>query len=66
MSITALQGRNAEALDYNWLAIQYFFFLQRNLKMMKIQAVVIVNVGAETDAEKAIDNSETENQMQTC
>jgi len=26
--------------------------------MMKVQAVVIVNVGANTDAEKAIDKSE--------
>ena len=34
--------------------------------MMKIQAVVIVNVGAKTDAKKAIDNSATEKQMQTC
>ena len=34
--------------------------------MMKIQAVVIVNVGANTDAKKAIDNSEIEMQMQTC
>ena len=34
--------------------------------MMKIQAVLIVNVGAETDAKNAIDNSETEKQMQTC
>ena len=33
---------------------------------MKIQAVVIVNVGAKTNAEKAIDTSETEKQMQTC
>ena len=34
--------------------------------MMKIQAVVLVNVGAKTDAKKAIDNSATEKQMQTC
>ena len=34
--------------------------------MMKIQGIVIVNVGAKTDAEKAIDNSEIEKQMQTC
>ena len=33
---------------------------------MKIQAVVIVNVGAKTGAEEAIGNSETEKQMQTC
>ena len=31
--------------------------------MMKIQAVVIVNAVAETDAEKAIDKSESEKQM---
>ena len=34
--------------------------------MMKIQAVVIVNVGAKTDTKNAIDNSEIEKQMQTC
>ena len=34
--------------------------------MMKIQAVVAVNVDASTDAKKAKDNSETEKQMQTC
>ena len=28
--------------------------------MMKIQAVVVVNVGVKTDVEKAIDSSETE------
>ena len=33
--------------------------------MMKIQAVVIVNVDAKTDAKRTIDNSETEKQMQT-
>ena len=32
--------------------------------MMKIQAVVIVNVDAKTDAKRTIDNSETEKQMQ--
>ena len=34
--------------------------------MMKIQAIVIINDGAEMDAEKAIHNSETEKQTQTC
>ena len=33
--------------------------------MMKIQAVVIVNFDAKTDAKRNIDNSETEKQMQT-
>ena len=33
--------------------------------MMKIQAVVIVNFDAKTDAKRTIDNSETEKQMQT-
>ena len=40
------------------------FFLQSHFKMMKIQAVVIVNDGAEMDAEKAIHNSETKKQTQ--
>ena len=34
--------------------------------MMKMQAVVIVNVDAKTDAKKTKDNSEIEKQMQTC
>ena len=33
--------------------------------MMKIQAVVIVNFNAKTDAKRTVDNSETEKQMQT-
>ena len=33
--------------------------------MMKIQAVVIVNFDAKTDAKRTVDNSETEKQMQT-
>ena len=32
---------------------------------MKIQAVVIVNFDAKTDAKRTVDNSETEKQMQT-
>ena len=33
--------------------------------MMKIQAVVIVNFDAKTDAKRTVDNSETGKQMQT-
>ena len=33
--------------------------------MMKIQAVVVVNFDAKTNAKRTVDNSETEKQMQT-
>ena len=71
MSITALQGSNAQAVGYNQPAIyiiELYFFNKwsSNFKIIKIQAVVIGNVDAKADAKKTIDNSENEKQMQTC